>query len=122
MRISYWSSEVCSSDLVADAAVAAILEVLAVPLEALHQVAHGRGQVVGKPVVGLVFVVGPAVGRDRRLVADPERNGAALHAGALHALGAVLPVDVEVLGDRLEERRAGKVSVRTGRTGWSSGQ
>ena len=74
------------------------------PLEARHQVAHRGDEVVGEPGVGLVFVVGMAVGVERRGIADLDRNGAALQADALHPLGGVLPVDVEVVAHLLAGR------------------
>src|SRR3546814_11869089 len=106
MRISDWSSDVCSSDLQADAEVA-LQEALAQP--GVHQ----RG-----------FPARIGADEQRRVgLLDAGDGGVEEIAGAAGRVdqGAVLAA-VEVgraeTGHRSEERRGGKEWVRTGRSRW----
>src|SRR3546814_5921881 len=86
MRISDWSSDVCSSDLDQPADQAR--------RTACHRAAHGGGH---KVVLGVAQVVGHFLHLDRRV--GDQRDVAVLDAGAP--------------GGRSEERRVGKECVST---------
>src|SRR3546814_14933907 len=99
MRISDWSSDVCSSDLVVDHA----------PVAVAAETRDGVG--------------GPVTALDRQL-----RIGRVGSEGVLHPHPTEGPGDLEHLGlggvegaleGRSEERRVGKEGVSTCRYGWS---
>src|SRR3546814_19900832 len=97
MRISHWSSDVCSSDLeVLDQAADRALRLHILEREAeLLQIALGR------------------LLRDQR---DRLERVDALRLHLRHGGGQV---DAEVLAERSEERRVGKECVSTCRSRWS---
>src|SRR3546814_14907058 len=116
MRISDWSSDVCSSDLRRVQRVAAVVQ----NVDALDPVFAGEGvddDLRGSGAVGIVVerpaLAGLAVPMDlRRLVKAGGGQGDARHVGSLDEGG-----ETELLiADRSEERRVGKEWVRTGRT------
>ena len=101
----------------ADAAVATLAKILATAFEARHQLTHRGSQVIGKFDFGLVLVVVVAVRIGHCVGADHDRYRPALHAWTIHSLGAVLPVDVGVIGQllaclRIDNRRAHQLDVQ----------
>ena len=82
-----------------DAAVATLAKVLARAFEARHELPHRRRQVIGEFGLGLVFVVIVTIRIGHRIRSDLDRNRAALHTGPVHPFGAVLPVDIRVIGE-----------------------
>src|SRR3546814_2016598 len=90
MRISDWSSDVCSSDLVVPAVVLVVVPVVVAMLA--HQ-------------------------RDLQALARP-RLAVAAHEGELEACTGVAVGAVRVV-ERSEERRVGKECVSTCRSRWS---
>src|SRR3546814_13231080 len=94
MRISDWSSDVCSSDLVCDR-IAALLND--------PQAVHG-------------LVPDASAETLSRLLAEAERQHILLTTGSAHDRIQLLSATV----DRSEERRVGKECVSTCRSRWSS--
>src|SRR3546814_2192787 len=92
MRISDWSSDVCSSDL------------------------HGKGHAL----IFLHMAQRRHEVAVRRLVVDQDREGLRLVAPGLQPVEAVLRDEVgRIALDRSEERRVGKECVSTCRSRWS---
>src|SRR3546814_11651730 len=95
MRISDWSSDVCSSDLASEA-------------EALTDVLRlSRGMTYKSALAGLSYGGGKSV-----VIGDPRRDKS-------EALFRAMGRAVDSLGGRSEERRVGKECVRTCRSRWS---
>src|SRR3546814_20010677 len=94
MRISDWSSDVCSSDLVVEA----------------HQLAE-----VGLHVLRGIELL-PLARRDPQLAVAAEQQAVAVVAAAAD-LGHLAPDHLQAF--RSEERRVGKEGVRTCRSRWS---
>src|SRR3546814_13267153 len=102
MRISDWSSDVCSSDLVD---------------VRQGDTQHPRLLVVDQNLILRLVAqgIGPHPGQHRTLAGQLEELVAGLLQHFLANAGAVLQEQVE----RWEERRVGKEWVRTGRSRWS---
>src|SRR3546814_18055096 len=99
MRISDWSSDVCSSDLVAGGAGRdAVADQPALVLEAEHERLGARGHDHGP---------GPVGGLGGVRVADPDAEGAGGEVDAGDLLG------------RSAERSVGNEGVSTGKSRWS---
>src|SRR3546814_12915829 len=100
MRISDWSSDVCSSDLVRNGAVLFVMHENARsgPI-AIHDIHHFQMQVV--EIEPQSF--GPL----------GKQHGLAMFEPELPQIGILL------FGERSEERRVGKECVSTGRSRWS---
>src|SRR3546814_19990206 len=116
MRISDWSSDVCSSDLVDGRGAAGAGEAVAVDLEQLAghldvgEVLAEAGQVL--PVDGAAVAVEQA-GPGEHVAAGADRPD----VGAA-AVGLTQPARKAAGIARSEERRVGKECVRTVKLGW----
>src|SRR3546814_20134952 len=97
MRISDWSSDVCSSDLASDA-------------RTVHISVTQQGLRLYQEIMPMVVSLNEVIFQD-------------LDAGELQALGSMLDRIVrradQMMQERSEERRVGKECVSTGRSRWS---
>src|SRR3546814_13446609 len=102
MRISDWSSDVCSSDLQARLA------------EGADELGHDRLEL---GAAGLVGQRGGGAGQVERVLAQVHAVGDG--PGGEAAIHAVVALAVDVEHRRSEERRVGKECVSTCRSRWS---
>src|SRR3546814_18969433 len=127
MRISDWSSDVCSSDLVAararlpvEASESAEIVAFRSPEEASDHVALIIGRRDANPPVVRLHsecLTGDVLG-SLKCDCGPQLH-AALHAMADARWGVLLYLRPEGRGDSSAERRVGKEGVGTCRSGWS---
>src|SRR3546814_11041232 len=107
MRISDWSSDVCSSDLVVAAGA---------------QLPHERDLTEQRRPEALGEVLAAAVAEDVVALAVVTGEPAHVLDDALHLEVHLLRHEPRPLGDRSEERRVGKECVSTCRSRWSPDQ
>src|SRR3546814_16570361 len=109
MRISDWSSDVCSSDLVDEQLAQAVVDCV------IQRYAFGADIAVPQQVVGHPQVVAKLEFTGNRLeIAGPELGGN-LGVGVIQ----VAALAAERVAERSEERRVGKECVSTCRSRWS---
>src|SRR3546814_19029377 len=124
MRISDWSSDVCSSDLILFGLFPGMGAYSILARRIGH--VHAERMILGGKVysaeemydMGLVHVIAET-GEGEQAVRDYISENNARHSGHVGVYRAGRRVNPLPLDERSEERRVGKESGRTCRSGWS---